>query len=152
MAKKQAADLAKTVTVEQIKSPQRRPGEQRATLNGLGLRKIRARSKLARHASGAWHDPCRSASGSGHRRLALYTQGQLTMRLNQIADRAGARHQRKRVARGIGSGFGKTAGRGGKGQTARSGGAKPGFEGGQMPIYRQAPEARFQQTQCSRVQ
>jgi large subunit ribosomal protein L15 len=57
------------------------------------------------------------------------------MRLNQIADKSGARHARKRVARGIGSGLGKTAGRGGKGQTARSGGAKPGFEGGQMPIY-----------------
>ncbi len=65
------------------------------------------------------------------------------MRLNQIADRAGARHQRKRVARGIGSGLGKTAGRGGKGQTARSGGAKPGFEGGQMPIYRRLPKRGF---------
>jgi large subunit ribosomal protein L15 len=65
------------------------------------------------------------------------------MRLNQIADKAGARHQRKRVARGIGSGLGKTAGRGGKGQTARSGGAKPGFEGGQMPIYRRLPKRGF---------
>jgi large subunit ribosomal protein L15 len=65
------------------------------------------------------------------------------MRLNQIADRAGARHNRKRVGRGIGSGLGKTAGRGGKGQTARSGGAKPGFEGGQMPIYRRLPKRGF---------
>ncbi|MDP9137601.1 MAG: 50S ribosomal protein L15 [Pseudomonadota bacterium] len=65
------------------------------------------------------------------------------MRLNEIADKAGARHQRKRVARGIGSGLGKTAGRGGKGQTARSGGAKPGFEGGQMPIYRRLPKRGF---------
>lgn len=65
------------------------------------------------------------------------------MRLNQIADKAGARHKRKRVGRGIGSGLGKTAGRGGKGQTARSGGAKPGFEGGQMPIYRRLPKRGF---------
>jgi large subunit ribosomal protein L15 len=65
------------------------------------------------------------------------------MRLNQIADKDGARHNRKRVARGIGSGLGKTAGRGGKGQTARSGGAKPGFEGGQMPIYRRLPKRGF---------
>jgi large subunit ribosomal protein L15 len=65
------------------------------------------------------------------------------MRLNQITDKEGARHARKRVARGIGSGLGKTAGRGGKGQTARSGGAKPGFEGGQMPIYRRLPKRGF---------
>ena len=50
---------------------------------------------------------------------------------------------RKRVGRGIGSGLGKTAGRGGKGQTARSGGAKAGFEGGQMPIYRRLPKRGF---------
>jgi large subunit ribosomal protein L15 len=65
------------------------------------------------------------------------------MKLNQIKDNAGARKMRKRVARGIGSGLGKTAGRGGKGQTARSGGAKAGFEGGQMPIYRRLPKRGF---------
>jgi large subunit ribosomal protein L15 len=65
------------------------------------------------------------------------------MRLHQITDKDGARHARKRVARGIGSGLGKTAGRGGKGQTARAGGAKPGFEGGQMPIYRRLPKRGF---------
>ncbi len=65
------------------------------------------------------------------------------MKLNQIKDNAGARKARKRVARGIGSGLGKTAGRGGKGQTARSGGAKAGFEGGQMPIYRRLPKRGF---------
>jgi large subunit ribosomal protein L15 len=65
------------------------------------------------------------------------------MKLNQIRDTAGARKSRKRVARGIGSGLGKTAGRGGKGQTARSGGAKAGFEGGQMPIYRRLPKRGF---------
>jgi large subunit ribosomal protein L15 len=65
------------------------------------------------------------------------------MRLNQISDNEGARHPRKRLGRGIGSGLGKTAGRGGKGQTARSGGAKAGFEGGQMPIYRRLPKRGF---------
>lgn len=65
------------------------------------------------------------------------------MRLNQISDNEGARRPRKRLGRGIGSGLGKTAGRGGKGQTARSGGAKAGFEGGQMPIYRRLPKRGF---------
>jgi len=65
------------------------------------------------------------------------------MKLNSISDKSGARHVRKRVGRGIGSGLGKTAGRGGKGQTARSGGGKAGFEGGQMPIYRRLPKRGF---------
>ncbi len=65
------------------------------------------------------------------------------MKLNEIADNPGARKARKRVGRGIGSGLGKTAGRGGKGQTARKGGAKAGFEGGQMPIYRRLPKRGF---------
>ncbi len=65
------------------------------------------------------------------------------MKLNQIADNQGARKVRTRVGRGIGSGLGKTAGRGGKGQTARKGGAKAGFEGGQMPIYRRLPKRGF---------
>lgn len=65
------------------------------------------------------------------------------MKLNQISDNAGAKKARKRVGRGIGSGLGKTAGRGGKGQTARAGGAKAGFEGGQMPIYRRLPKRGF---------
>jgi large subunit ribosomal protein L15 len=65
------------------------------------------------------------------------------MKLNQIADNAGARKARMRVARGIGSGKGKTAGRGGKGQTARSGVAIKGFEGGQMPLHRRVPKRGF---------
>jgi large subunit ribosomal protein L15 len=65
------------------------------------------------------------------------------MKLNEIADNPGARKLRTRVGRGIGSGLGKTAGRGGKGQTARKGGAKAGFEGGQMPIYRRLPKRGF---------
>jgi large subunit ribosomal protein L15 len=65
------------------------------------------------------------------------------MKLNEIADNPGAKHTKKRVGRGLGSGLGKTAGRGGKGQTARKGGAKAGFEGGQMPIYRRLPKRGF---------
>src|SRR5690349_16156338 len=58
------------------------------------------------------------------------------MKLSDIADNAGSRKKRMRVGRGIGSGKGKTTGRGGKGQTARSGVRIKGFEGGQMPLHR----------------
>ena len=65
------------------------------------------------------------------------------MKLNEIRDNEGARKSRKRVARGIGSGSGKTAGRGQKGQKARSGVAVRSFESGQMPIYRRLPKRGF---------
>ena len=65
------------------------------------------------------------------------------MKLNELRDNKGATKARMRVGRGIGSGKGKTAGRGGKGQTARSGVAINGFEGGQMPIYRRVPKRGF---------
>lgn len=65
------------------------------------------------------------------------------MKLNEISDVAGATHQRKRVSRGIGSGSGKTGGRGVKGQKSRSGVAINGFEGGQMPLYRRLPKRGF---------
>lgn len=66
------------------------------------------------------------------------------MRLNDIQPNAGANQKRKRVARGIGSGLGKTAGRGHKGQHARAGGThKFGFEGGQMPLNRRMPKVGF---------
>lgn len=65
------------------------------------------------------------------------------MKLNEIRDNDGARKLRTRVGRGIGSGKGKTAGSGHKGQKARSGVAINGFEGGQMPIYRRLPKRGF---------
>ena len=65
------------------------------------------------------------------------------MRLNEIKDNPGARKVRVRVGRGIGSGLGKQAGRGGKGQTARTGVAIGGFEGGQMPLHRRLPKRGF---------
>ncbi len=65
------------------------------------------------------------------------------MKLNEISDNPGAVKARKRVGRGIGSGTGKTAGRGHKGQKSRSGVAIKGFEGGQMPIHRRLPKRGF---------
>lgn len=66
------------------------------------------------------------------------------MELSKLAPRHGARKSRRRVGRGESSGAGKTSGKGGKGQTARSGGhVRPGFEGGQMPLYRRLPKYGF---------
>ena len=65
------------------------------------------------------------------------------MKLSDIADNAGSRKKRMRVGRGIGSGKGKQSGRGGKGQTARSGVRIKGFEGGQMPMHRRLPKRGF---------
>jgi large subunit ribosomal protein L15 len=65
------------------------------------------------------------------------------MRLNEISDKPGATRTKKRLGRGIGSGLGKTSGRGVKGQKARSGVAIKGFEGGQMPLHRRLPKRGF---------
>lgn len=68
------------------------------------------------------------------------------MKLHELKNVRGAVHRRKRVGCGEGGGHGKTSGRGGKGQTARSGGSiRPGFEGGQMPLYRKLPQRGFNQ-------
>jgi large subunit ribosomal protein L15 len=72
------------------------------------------------------------------------------MKLNQLADRPGAKKGRTRIGRGIGSGKGKTGGRGGKGQTARSGVRIKGFEGGQMPLHRRLPKRGFRNTPFAR--
>ena len=65
------------------------------------------------------------------------------MKLNDLRDNEGATHSKKRLGRGIGSGSGKTGGRGVKGQKSRSGVAINGFEGGQMPLYRRLPKRGF---------
>ena len=65
------------------------------------------------------------------------------MKLNEIAPREGSVHSKKRVGRGIGSGLGKTGGRGVKGQKSRSGVAIKGYEGGQMPLYQRLPKRGF---------
>ncbi len=72
------------------------------------------------------------------------------MKLHELADRPGARKKRARIGRGIGSGMGKTGGRGGKGQTARSGVRIKGFEGGQMPLHRRLPKRGFRNTSFAR--
>src|SRR6201991_5004287 len=72
------------------------------------------------------------------------------MKLSDIADNAGSRKKRMRVGRGIGSGKGKTAGRGGKGQTPRSGVRIKGFEGGQMPLHRRLPKRGFKNVKFAR--
>ena len=74
------------------------------------------------------------------------------MRLNTIKPAEGAKHARKRVGRGIGSGTGKTAGRGHKGQKARTGGTiRIGFEGGQMPLQRRLPKRGFRSTMAKNM-
>jgi large subunit ribosomal protein L15 len=66
------------------------------------------------------------------------------MKLHELSSATGSRHSRKRVGRGVGSGMGKTSTRGHKGQNARSGGGvRPGFEGGQNPLYRRLPKRGF---------
>ncbi len=74
------------------------------------------------------------------------------MNINDLSDNPGARRNRKRVGRGPGSGLGKTAGRGMKGQKSRSGVAIKGFEGGQMPIYRRLPKRGFTKPNRLRLQ
>ena len=66
------------------------------------------------------------------------------MKLHELAPEVGAKHKEKRLGRGIGTGHGKTSGKGHKGQNARSGGGvRPGFEGGQMPLTRRLPKRGF---------
>jgi large subunit ribosomal protein L15 len=72
------------------------------------------------------------------------------MKLHELSDRPGARKKRVRIGRGIGSGMGKTGGRGGKGQTARSGVRIKGFEGGQMPLHRRLPKRGFRNSPFAR--
>jgi large subunit ribosomal protein L15 len=74
----------------------------------------------------------------------------IDMKLHELAATPGARQPRKRIGRGIGSGTGKTGGRGGKGQTARSGVRIKGFEGGQMPLHRRLPKRGFKNTMFAR--
>src|SRR5258708_21784075 len=70
----------------------------------------------------------------------------MAMKLKEIRDNKGAHYKYKRVGRGIGSGKGKTSARGGKGQTARTGVALNGFEGGQTPLHRRLPKRGFRRT------
>ena len=135
---------AARVIVEQIKSPIGRPASQRATLIGLGLNKIGRRSSLEDTAA------VRGMIAKVAHLVRIVEEAQQggrsedrTMKLNEIADNPGASPSRMRVGRGIGSGKGKTCGRGVKGQKARTGVAIKGFEGGQMPLHRRLPKRGF---------
>src|SRR6202163_2503563 len=97
--------------------------------------------RAARHAGDARHDQQDRLHASSHRGKGLKDT---TMRLNTIKPATGSKKAKRRVGRGIGSGLGKTAGRGHKGQKSRSGGFhKVGFEGGQMPLQRRLPKRGF---------
>src|SRR5436305_6995104 len=89
----------------------------------------------------AGEDAGRSEAGEGLPR-EICQEGE-AMKLNEIRDNPGAHYRAKRVGRGIGSGKGKTSARGGKGQTARTGVALNGFEGGQTPLHRRIPKRGF---------
>ena len=117
----------------------RRQHSQRETLIGLGLNKIGRVARSAGHADDARHDR------QGEHLVRV--RGREIRRSGDEAQRDrrrhGARKKRIRIGRGIGSGTGKTGGRGGKGQTARSGVRIKGFEGGQMPLHRRLPKRGF---------
>src|SRR4029077_7229130 len=83
----------------------------------------------------------RNTRATSHESLAT-GKGKI-MKLNELKSNPGSRHRKMRVGRGIGSGKGKTCGRGGKGQTARTGVRINGFEGGQTPIHRRLPKRGF---------
>ena len=138
------------------RQPDRPRADQEATLKGLGLNKrhrqrtledtpsVRGMISKVKHLVRGRGSVDRKrgrppAMGRGDGR----GPGNLRMKLNEIRDNPGAHYRYKRVGRGIGSGKGKTSGRGGKGQTARSGVAINGFEGGQTPLHRRLPKRGF---------
>src|SRR5690606_21466446 len=99
------------------------------------------------YSSRARNDQQGPASRPHRRRESLKGLGETFMRLNELRDNPGANKLRIRVGRGIGSGVGKTAGRGVKGQKSRAGVSIGGFEGGQMPLYRRLPKRGFNKWQ-----
>ncbi|KAF5274160.1 hypothetical protein FQA39_LY18740 [Lamprigera yunnana] len=123
--------------VQLVRSPIGTKQDHRATVRGLGLRKLNSISELKGH----------SECAGMINKISYLFNGSLKglmMELNSIKPAAGAKHAKRRVGRGIGSGLGKTAGRGHKGQKSRSGGYhKVGFEGGQMPLQRRLPKRGF---------
>ena len=134
------AKSEKTVTVEQIGSPIRRDRPARDAV-GLGLNKIAPRSATLEDT------PSMRGMIAKVQHLVRVVDGKSEEKRDEAQRnrRQSRRHARTRmrVGRGIGSGKGKTAGRGGKGQTARSGVRINGFEGGQMPLHRRLPKRGF---------
>ena len=149
---------AKQICVTQTGSPIGRHRRQRANLVGLGLNKIRRsrilpdtpeiRGRINRSitwsGSSRWRRSRRLGARRNHAPAAARESSEgRRMKLNELAPNPGSRKAPKRIGRGIGSGTGKTAGRGHKGQRARAGSATRTFEGGQMPIYRRLPKHGF---------
>ena len=128
------AETTKRVRVTQTASPAGRKPGQRETLIGLGLNKIRRTREL---------EDTPAIRGMIRKVAHLLQVEDVDMKLNELRDNPGSRHKSKRLGRGIGSGKGKTSGKGVKGQKARTGVALNGFEGGQMPIYRRLPKRGF---------
>jgi hypothetical protein len=123
--------------ITQTGSPIRRPAQR--DLVGLGLNKMH-RVIRTRTPRSAWNDPHGSAHVVRlHARQKRKRVQDMTIKINELRDNPGARKSRVRVGRGIGSGLGKTAGRGQKGQKSRSGVSIKGFEGGQMPLHMRLP-------------
>ena len=115
-----------------VKSTIGRKKDQIATVEALGLKKIR---------SVVEHNDTPQIRGMINKVSHLVT---VEENLNELQPAEGSKFAPKRVGRGIGSGTGKTSGKGHKGQNARSGGGvRPGFEGGQMPLYRRLPKRGF---------
>ena len=126
----------KKIRVTLTKSVARSSAQAQGMRRRAGSAPHRPYGRSAGHAGSARHD--RQGVLHGPRR------GSAVMRLNELSPAAGSKPVKKRVGRGIGSGLGKTCGRGHKGQKARkSGNPKPGFEGGQMPLQRRVPKFGF---------
>ncbi len=137
-----------TVKVTLVKSPIGFKDNQEVVVRSLGLRRIRHTVELKDTPGCPRHDP--QGATPGHGRI-VDLRAKL-MSLNNLRPPKGAKHVKKRIGRGQGSGNGKTAGRGHKGAKSRSGFKfKRGFEGGQMPLHRRVPEARVPQSVPRRV-
>ncbi|MEN2896328.1 hypothetical protein NDCJBJIB_01008 [Mannheimia haemolytica] len=123
------------IKVTQTRSSIARLPKHKATLKGLGLRHIRHTVEL---------EDTPAVRGMINQVSYMVKVEENRMRLNSLSPAEGAKHSAKRLGRGIGSGLGKTGGRGHKGQKSRTGGGvRRGFEGGQMPLYRRLPKFGF---------
>ena len=133
--------MAKNLNIKLVKSLNGRLQKHIATANSLGLRKIGDITVQPDNASDPRQDRQDRLSAAGHRRELRRCE---SMKLNELSPAAGSVKEAYRKGRGSGSGNGKTAGRGHKGQKARSGGGtRIGFEGGQMPLARRIPKRGF---------
>ena len=126
------------MTITLVKSPYGRKPNQAKTLKALGLNKV-GDKKTYDQVNEALLGQINTV-----KHLLKVEEQEAIMNLNELRPNDGATHYKKRVGRGTGSGTGKTSGRGHKGQNARSGGGtRPGFEGGQTPLFKRLPKRGF---------